>query len=505
MGKINRSKRIMINTSVGILGQILIILIGFISRRIFIQHLGQNISGLGSTFTNILEFLNIATTEIGAVAHYKIFQCNARHDNTGLSQIYYSLRTMYRFLAIGIVVVGVILSFHVEVVIYDNPFPTSYVQTVFLLMILSDGVNYLYAHTRAFLLATESVYIYNSVYTITYIIFTGCNLVGVLLWENYYLYLAISLLQNAITGIVLSGITRRRFGFLTVKSNRSKNQAVQLLRESKTLLPRAIAKFIYNSTDNLVISKFLGLVNVNIYANYTLITGNIQKLLNHFFTALRYAVGNELSEHDRPEALGKALKLITCATFIVTSMVSVLTFALMDYFIGTLWLSSEFLVDAVVKVLLCLELYWRLMGEPLNGLINVTGRFREDRTAFCIASACNIILSIVLVQSCGLSGVIIGTLVSELTMLFYRVIKLLPTWTKRIGYLVKQMVMFGLVVIEAAIVLQLSNFISVHYGFLGVMAFSVVSVVVLLLVAVVATKPYCNILPIIKILLRRKS
>lgn len=498
MDTTSRDKRIILNAVVGIGGQILTIIIGFVSRKIFIVYLGQSLSGLGSVFTNILSFLNIATTGIASVAQYKIFQYNSKDDIENLNKVYYFMRKMYTTVSFGILILGILLSFHVEWLIHDNPYSRDYLQLTFLIMLVTDCISYLYAHIRAFLAAMERMFVYNFVYTVIYFTVTMFNLVSVVIWKNYILYLLILLFQNILIGCILYVIVRNQFSFLKKKEKGKFLDTPQLLGEIRNVFPRALAKFVYSSTDSVVISGFLGLISVNIYANYTMIILNLNKLVSHFTESLRYSIGNRLFEKRDQNSVWEYTKLITCMEFVIASTLSAITYAFVDYFVGEVWLGEDFLVGHLVRGLLCCELYFKLMGEPLVVLMNVTGKFRDDKVAFCSASICNIILSIFFVKKCGLAGVLIGTLSSEIIMFIYRTIKVIGDSKNIRKYIYMQSTMCIVTMVAAQILYFFNQYAFDVYGILGVIVIETVAVVVFPLLSLLLTNRYYKLLPIIK-------
>ena len=56
----NRTQKTMRNSAVSLFGQMLTILLSFISRKVFIQYLGVELLGLNSTFSSILSTLSLA-------------------------------------------------------------------------------------------------------------------------------------------------------------------------------------------------------------------------------------------------------------------------------------------------------------------------------------------------------------------------------------------------------------------------------------------------------------
>ena len=74
VGAYERTKNSLRNSIVAVSLQVISLLIGFWSRRIFLNHLGTEVLGLNTTATSLLGFLNLAELGIGsaiAVTLYK--------------------------------------------------------------------------------------------------------------------------------------------------------------------------------------------------------------------------------------------------------------------------------------------------------------------------------------------------------------------------------------------------------------------------------------------------
>ena len=69
-GAYERTSKSLKNSQVAIVIQILSLIVGFISRKIFLDFLGTEILGLNTTATSILNFLNIAELDVGALCTY---------------------------------------------------------------------------------------------------------------------------------------------------------------------------------------------------------------------------------------------------------------------------------------------------------------------------------------------------------------------------------------------------------------------------------------------------
>lgn len=53
-----------------------------------------------------------------------------------------------------------------------------------------------------------------------------------------------------------------------------------------------IGGMVVNSTDNIILSKFVGITTVGIYSNYYMIINGLELIINQIFDAVIASVGN---------------------------------------------------------------------------------------------------------------------------------------------------------------------------------------------------------------------
>ena len=75
------------NAKVAFLFYLVTGILNFVSRKIFIDHLGAEVLGLNATATNLLNFLNIAELGIGIAISYALYAPLATKDNETISEI----------------------------------------------------------------------------------------------------------------------------------------------------------------------------------------------------------------------------------------------------------------------------------------------------------------------------------------------------------------------------------------------------------------------------------
>ena len=97
------------NLFFGVIGQILLILLNFISRTIFIKYLGVEYLGINGLFTNILFVLNLADLGLGTAITYSLYKPLAENDKEKINALIIFFKSIYQKIALVVFTFGIIL------------------------------------------------------------------------------------------------------------------------------------------------------------------------------------------------------------------------------------------------------------------------------------------------------------------------------------------------------------------------------------------------------------
>ena len=84
------------------------------------------------------------------------------------------------------------------------------------------------------------------------------------------------------------------YPFIKAKSEKklTKSEKKEIFKDCGSLMIYRINYVVLTATDNIIVSKYLGLATVGIYSNYTLITNSIVNVLSTFFDSITASIGN---------------------------------------------------------------------------------------------------------------------------------------------------------------------------------------------------------------------
>ena len=231
------------------------------------------------------------------------------------------------------------------------------------------------------------------------------------LTHNFVIYCLWNIICHLLNNVVCSVLANRKYPYLKEKVTEklSKQEADALFKDVKGLLLTKIASVAFSGTDNIFISKFIGIKYVGILSNYTLILITINTITNKVFDAITSSIGNLVASKDKMKAEDVLKKLF----FINTSMygyVCIGMLILLKSFIKDIWLSPEYDLTQNIVILILIELFFRSIHYPVYITRNAMGSFSEHKVLFALCAVLNIILDFVLVEPLGIAGLVFSTI-----------------------------------------------------------------------------------------------
>ena len=93
---VSRTKRTIQNSRVSFLLFLVQVLVGFYSRKVFLEYLGTEVLGLNTTLGNILSFMNLAELGIGIAMATSLYKPISDNDQKTICEIITVQSILYR-------------------------------------------------------------------------------------------------------------------------------------------------------------------------------------------------------------------------------------------------------------------------------------------------------------------------------------------------------------------------------------------------------------------------
>lgn len=402
--------------------QFIQMLLGFVSRKIFIQMLGVSYLGYNSVFQNILSMLDLADLGIGVAITSFLYKPLAEKDWEAVRTLMVIYKRIYYVLGTAVSAIGMVMALFLPVFIPDSVHNLPYLQLLFFINLVGTVSTYYLAYKRTLLIADQKNYLAALTDAFVNIFFTVIQIVMLFVLPNYILFLVLTIAKNIVSNIIISYICTKRYRKNFGKPNNQliKEYKKSIFRYVKDAFLSRLGSYVYYSTDNLVISSFKGSLLTGYLSNYTIITGMVQTVITQLFSSLQATFGNYVhTESDRKIQFRMASNYFFCNYLIANFCLCGVAFLIQPFI--RLWLSEKMLLQNSTALLLGINLMLSILLIIPQQMFMIYQLYRYDKYNVAISAAINLALSIVLVQHMGINGVLIGTLVASLIYLFSRI------------------------------------------------------------------------------------
>lgn len=403
------------NSFWGILSQLVVIFIGFFSRRVFVDMLPQAYLGLNGLFSNVISILSLTELGFGTAAIYALYKPLASNDERKIVALMNLYSKIYHIMFFVVMALGLVLLPLIPYLIKDVPdLPNIYL--IYYMFVFNSALSYLFAYKRSLLFADEKNYKIMQISMFCKIVVNVLQIIALYLTKNYIIYLIIMIVMGFIENLLISMVVDKTYPYLKKYKNEKIDEKtkLELIKNTKALMMHKIGTIAVFQTDNLITSAFVGVVTVGIYNNYTMIINQLHILIGSVIDGAKASIG----QYNANESDENKLKLFFKLNFvnhIIYSFCTAALFCLLNPFIGSIWLKKEEMLFPMITVaLLCIYFYLRGMRYSYNLVKETSGIYAPDRYKAIFEAAFNILSSIILVKFFGFNGVILGTILTTL-------------------------------------------------------------------------------------------
>lgn len=412
MGRIDNAAR---NIFFGYIGNILTTILGFISRTVFIYILGTTYLGINGLYSNILSVLSLADLGMGTAINYSLYRPVAEKDYEKIKSLMYLYKRAYMIIAFIIAMMGLTFAPFLRYFI-KNPGNIGINElTIYYLIFLFNTVStYFVAYKYSLINAEQKGYIQTNIHTITKGIVVIVQIVILVVFKSFLLYLLTDAIIALIQKIYINIYLNKLYPYLLDKEiiKLSKDETTPIKRNIKALIYHKIGDVSGQQTDNILISSFVNVSTVGTISNYTLIITSVTQFIDIIFNSLISSFGNLIATEGIDKQY-KLFKIYRFAGFWLYGFASIAFSILLSPFIE-LWIGSNMIISSIVINLIILDYYFKGHRVVVNNFKIAAGIFDEDKYLAFIRGIANLIISLIMVNKIGLPGIYIGTVLSGL-------------------------------------------------------------------------------------------
>lgn len=459
-----RSTNSIKNAITAVVSNIVTILIGIVSQAIFIKTLGAEYLGINGLFTNIVSMLGIVELGIGSAIIYNLYEPIAKDDTEKIKSLMNFYKKSYRIIAVIVFIIGMMVIPFLKNIVGNVSIDIN-IEFIYSLFIIDVVASYLLTYKRSILYANQKTYITNIVHIGYLIVMNTLQIVILLIAKNFIVYLIIKIICRILENVVITIIANRKYPYINEKNVKKidKKTTKDIVKKVKGLIFHKVGSFVVLGTDNIIISKFLGVVTVGLYSNYNMIIQAVSNLFLQFFDSLTASVGNLLVENNCKKSY-EIYKNMLMMNSILFTFATTEIICLIEPFIKV-WIGEQYLLSKVVLIILMVNFYIQGMRKTCLVFKMAAGVFHEDRYFPIIESIINIVVSVILVKIIGLPGVFLGTIVSTLPVILisYPKYVYIPLFHKSFWNYIKENVYYYILAfLTVSIAMFVTSYISIN-------------------------------------------
>lgn len=398
-----RSKKAIINITVGMLLQLVTLICGLITPRLILGAFGSSFNGITSSVTQFLSIISLLRAGVGGVTRASLYKPLAENDTEKISSIVRATERFMRKIALifllYVVVLACVYPFIIDASQYGGWLSiSSYV----LILAIGTFAQYFFAITYQLLLtADQREYVYNGLQIVQTLLNTIVTAVFIFMGASLHVVKLAAALAYLLIPIFLNIYVKKRYNL-----NKRCEPDNSALTQRWDAFAHNLADFIHGNTDLMVLTVLAGDVAlVSVYSVYYMIVNGVKKIITLCTTGLEAAFGNMLSQKEF-STVRRMLKmyefciyvlttlLFSCVMILICSFINVYTSGINDI---NYYRPSFAFIAVLGEALYCMRI-------PYSSVVYASGHFKQTRNGAITEALLNLSISIVLILTFNLAG-----------------------------------------------------------------------------------------------------
>lgn len=417
-GETSRTQNSVKNATINLIIRLTTMVCSFIMRTVFLKYLGDRYTGISTLFTDILNILSFTELGIGTAVSFSLYKPIAEKNNYRIAQLMKLYKYVYLAVSMVILVIGLsfipFLDFFVngELGIKESK------ELIYIMYLLKTAFSYLLVYKATFVIAEQKQYVVTGIEGIGTILKTVLEIIILVTTKNFIAYLILEILAVVMINIAISVYAKRDLQGIADKVKIDKTDIFSLFKDVKDIVIYKASGIVLNSTDSLIISRFINITSVTLMSNYNMIFNTVNSIMYQIISAMTASIGN-LSVLNSKHEQKRVFLTVSFLTFMFSEIECTGMWLCIDPFIETLW-GKRYILNSFIKILLCINSFIINMHLSVDMFRTANGIFHKGRLRPLATAIVNLVVSLIAVKYMGLAGVLFGTVVSRAaTQLWY--------------------------------------------------------------------------------------
>lgn len=411
----NRTKRTIQNSRMSLFLFIVQIFVGFYSRKVFLDYLGDEIIGLNTTLGNILGFLNLAELGIGIAMATSLYKPIHNHDHKTICEILSIQGWLYRKIAIILCILSIPILFTIPFIFPKTECGLLYIYTAYIIFLSGSLFSYLWNYRQVLIQADQKNYkLLPWGHFIRYAKI-ALQIIALIIFKwGVWSWILLELAGNIATVIAINHVINKEYPWLDLSQKsiyRLSPKYKELISKTKQVFVHKIALFIIENTNPIIIYAYVSLTMVTHYGNYMILIGYVVTFMNVIFEGMGASIGNLVAENNKNHTLEVFWELFTSRLWISAIACYGLYISISPFI--SLWIGEKYLLSNTTLILLIISMFIRITRSVVDSFKNAYQLF-ADIWAPITEALIHLGGAIILGNLWGLNGIISGGILSQI-------------------------------------------------------------------------------------------
>ncbi len=401
-----------LNANAALINRIVFMACNLVSRTYFVRILGNRYLGIGGMLGNVFSVLSLFELGFGEAASQALYKPIAAGDVPKIRAIIAYFSKTYKYIALITLALSCAFMPFLPVVFPDIVNIQNY-KAVYLLFVFHQMQNFLFAPKRALVICDQRMYAVMTEKSLSAVVMTACQIAALNATGNYLSYIFIRILFHTADGFIIEKYANTKYPYIREVNAEVPEKIKKSIKEkTASLAVHRIGAVINSSTDSILISARMGLENMGVFSNYSLIINTLGSFVALAVGSASASVGN-LGAVENGERNEKVLQRLCFLNFLLLTNCASLLLCLINPVI-TLWIGNNMVFGMKETAVIIACFFISNIRDPVQIFISNLGVFSSTKYVYLARGILNLVFSLVFIKYFGVVGVFAGTLASSL-------------------------------------------------------------------------------------------
>lgn len=401
---------------------LIFLVLQFISRKLFLDNLGNEFMGLSDTLRSFLGFLNLAELGIGAAVGFSLYKPIFNKEHVRINELIALFGHLYKKIGLFVIIAGVVLSLFFPLIFDTLDAPLTVVYYTYYTFLFGMCLNFFFNYHVILLQADQKDYVITSNSQSLNLLKIIIQYIIVFYYQSVYGWITLELIYYIVNSYILRKKVKQIYPWLSINqktTNSILKTNPEIITKVKQISFHKVGAFVTGGTDQILIFAFISIETVAFFGNYQLVFSRLLQLVNTAFAGTAAGIGNLVAENDK-DNIHKVFWEMMALRFYIAGVAVIVLYFVTEPFI-LVWLKdATYVLSKSVLVLFLLNMFIMQIRVPVDHFKDAYGLY-QDVWAPVVQSVINLGMSIILLQYFDLAGVLLGTTIAfSIVILLWR-------------------------------------------------------------------------------------